>query len=148
MSIPPGRTPRGPVQVASAAVGTIFLLVAILGFVPGITTNYSHLELFGPHSEAMLLTVFNVSVVHNMVHALFGLAGLRLARTVAGARAFLIWGGTLYLALWLYGVFIPLDSRANFLPLNTADNWLHLALGLGMIGLGALLGRRGRHRMI
>jgi hypothetical protein len=32
-------------------------------------------------------------------------------------------------------------SAANFVPLNSADNWLHLALAIGMIGLGVLLAR-------
>lgn len=33
----------------------------------------------------------------------------------------------------------------NFIPVNDADNWLHLGLAVGMIGLGALLGRTQRN---
>ena len=65
-----------------------------------------------------------------------------LARTPAQARNYLIVGGAIYLVLWLYGLFIDHDSSANFVPVNSADNWLHLVLGLGMIALGAVLGRR------
>lgn len=148
MSVRSGRSTRDPVQVASAAVGTVFLLVAILGFIPGVTANYGQLGLFGHHSEAMLLGVFNVSVLHNLVHALFGVAGLLAARTAAGARGFLLWGGVIYLVLWLYGLLIPFDGPANFVPLNTADNWLHLLLGLGMIALALLLGRHARRRLV
>jgi hypothetical protein len=36
----------------------------------------------------------------------------------------------------------PHDGPANFVPVNTADNWLHLALGVGMIALGVLVGRQ------
>ena len=32
-------TKRSPLQIAALAVGAVFLLVGILGFVPGITTN-------------------------------------------------------------------------------------------------------------
>jgi hypothetical protein len=33
-------------------------------------------------------------------------------------------------------------SAANLVPVNTADDGLHLLLGLGMIALGLLTGRR------
>jgi 4-hydroxybenzoate polyprenyltransferase len=135
------RTTRDPIQVAALLVGVVFLLVGILGFVPGITTNYEQLEAAGHESTAELLGIFQVSVLHNIVHLLFGVAGLVLARTWAGARAFLIGGGVIYLVLWVYGLLIDHQSDANFVPLNDADNWLHLVLGLGMIGLGLALGR-------
>ena len=101
---------------------------------------------FASHdSMAMLLGVFQVSVLHNIVHLLFGVAGLLLSRTDAGARAYLIGGGAVYLVLWLYGLVVDEASAANFVPVNTADNWLHLLLGVGMIGLGVALSRgRGR----
>ncbi|SEH66554.1 protein of unknown function [Mycolicibacterium rutilum] len=131
-----------PVQKAALAVSAVFLLVGVLGFIPGITTNYDTMTFASHHSEALLLGLFNVSILHNIVHLLFGVAGLLLARTFSGARAYLIGGGAVYLVLWLYGLVIDHDSAANFVPLNTADNWLHLFLGLGMIALGVLLSRR------
>ena len=136
------RTGRTPIQLAALIFGAVFLLVGILGFIPGITSNYDQMMAAGHHSEAMLLGVFQVSILHNIVHLLFGIAGLLLARSVPGARNFLIWGGVIYLVLWLYGLFIDQQSAANFVPLNSADNWLHLFLGVVMIALGLLLTRR------
>jgi hypothetical protein len=138
-------TGRTSVQKAALAVGAVFLLVGILGFIPGITTNYDRLAGAGHESEALLLGIFQVSILHNIVHLLFGAAGIALARSVAGARNYLIWGGAIYLVLWLYGMFIDHESAANFVPLNTADNWLHFILGIGMIALGLLL-TRNRNR--
>ncbi|NEY33612.1 DUF4383 domain-containing protein [Streptomyces sp. PRKS01-65] len=135
-------TARTPVQQAALAVGAVFLLVGVLGFIPGITTHYDTMEFAAHHSEAKLLGVFQVSILHNLVHLAFGLAGLALARTAGQARLYLLAGGAVYLVLWLYGLIIDHDSAANFVPVNTADNWLHLVLGLGMIALGALLGRK------
>ena len=139
----PTTMTRTPIQLAALVVGAVFLLVGILGFIPGITTDYDMLTFAGHHSGAKLLGIFEVSILHNIVHLLFGIAGLILARTAATAKAFLVVGGGLiYLVLWLYGLLIDMDSAANFVPVNTADNWLHFALGAAMIALGLLLGRR------
>ena len=135
-------TAKTPIQIATLAVGAVFLLVGVLGFVPGVTTHYDSMTAAGHHSNAMLLGLFNVSVLHNVVHLLFGAAGILMARSASLARLYLIGGGAIYLALFVYGLVIDHDSAANFVPLNTADNWLHLVLGVGMIGLGVLLGSR------
>jgi hypothetical protein len=133
---------RTDVQKAATAMGAVFLLVGILGFIPGITSQYDQLSFAGHDSEALLLGIFQVSVLHNIVHLLFGAAGLAMARSVSGARSYLVVGGVIYLILWIYGLIINHDSAANFVPLNDADNWLHLFLGVVMIALGLLLTRR------
>ena len=140
-----GRAPAGNkdlLRLAARVVGAVFLLVGVLGFVPGITSDYGNLSFASHGSMAMLLGVFQVSILHNIVHLLFGVAGLALSRTDSGARAYLLGGGVVYLVLWIYGLVIDQTSSANFVPVNTADNWLHLVLGLGMIGLGVALSRR------
>jgi hypothetical protein len=128
---------RSPVQSVAALVGVVFLLVGILGFVPGITTHYGDLSFAGHDSDAKLLGIFQVSVLHNIVHLLYGIAGLVLARTADGGRTFLVGGGALYLVLWLIG----LIGAGDWIPVNTADNWLHFALGVGMVALGLVFGR-------
>lgn len=136
------RGPAGPStsdklpRTAATVVGATFLLVGVLGFVPGITTDYDQLEFAGHESGAQLLGIFDVSVLHNIVHLLFGVAGLALARTGMNAVRYLIGGGVVYLVLWLYGLLVDRHSDANFVPVDDADNWLHLFLGLGMVGLG------------
>jgi Domain of unknown function (DUF4383) len=136
---------RTNMQKAAAAVGAVFLLVGILGFVPGITSGYSSMEFAGHESNAKLLGIFEVSVLHNIVHLLFGVAGLALARAWDSARAYLIGGGAIYVVLWLYGLLIDKTSAANFVPVNRADDWLHLVLGVAMIGVGMALTRERAH---
>ena len=128
-------------QKAAAAVAVVFLLVGVLGFVPGVTTDYDTMEFAGHESEAELLGIFQVSILHNIVHLLFGAVGLAMARTWSGARTFLIGGGIVYFLLFVYGLLIDHNSDANFVPLNDADNILHLVLAIGMIGIGLALGR-------
>jgi hypothetical protein len=127
-----------PGQQAAASVGAVFLLLGLLGFMPGITAEFNSLAFAGPASGAMLLGVFQISILHNLVHLAFGVAGLRMARTLGGARRYLAASGLVYLLLWLYGVLIDLGGGENFMPVNDADNWLHVVLGAGMIALGGL----------
>ncbi|WP_278312688.1 DUF4383 domain-containing protein [Lolliginicoccus levis] len=134
-----------PVQVGAAIVGAAFLLAGIAGFIPGVTSDFDTLQFAGHESEAALLGVFQVSILHNLVHLAFGVAGLALSRTASAARMYLLGGGVIYLLLAVYGAVIDYSSEANFVPLNTADNWLHLGLGLGMLALGLLLPRLGHH---
>ena len=130
--------PGKEVRTAAKAVGAVFLLVGILGFIPGITSNYDQMSFAGHMSGAKLLGLFQVSVLHNIVHLLFGVAGLALSRATRTAFLYLVGGGVIYLVLWIYGLVVDMGSQANFVPLNTADNWLHLLLGLGMVAVGFL----------
>ena len=127
---------RSTLQTVAMLFGAVFLIVGILGFIPGITTDAPG-EFAGDESDAELLGIFRVSILHNIVHLLFGIAGLALARTWDGARTFLIGGGVVYLLLWVLG----LVGGAEWIPSNTADNWLHFGLGAAMIGAGYLLSR-------
>ena len=132
---------RTPVQNVARLVGVIFLLVGVAGFIPGITTDlYDGLEFAGDDGTAELLGLFQVSVLHNIVHLLFGIAGLALAATASGARTYLIGGGAIYLVLFLLGIV----GGGDWIPANDADNWLHLVLGVGMIGAGFVLTRENR----
>ena len=138
------RSTRSAVQIVAGIFGAVFLLVGILGFVPGITQNYDTLMFAGHHSEAALLGIFQVSVLHNIVHLLFGIVGLLALRSRALAKGYLIVGGIVYAVLWIYGLVVPMVSMGNFVPLNTADNWLHFVLSVTMIGAGVVLGRRAK----
>ena len=135
------RTGRTAVQTAAALVGAVFALVGLLGFVPGVTTSYADLSFAGHDSQAKLLGIFQVSVLHNIVHLLFGVAGLAMARARRAATTYLVGGGATYLVLWLHGLVVDKDSPANLVPVNAADDWLHFVLGVGMVGAGLALGR-------
>jgi hypothetical protein len=115
---------RTPIQVATTAVGAVFLALGLLGFVPGIVSDYDR------------------SVLHNLFHVAFGVAGLGLARTHL-AGAFLLCGGAVHLVLWFYGV-VTHGSDASVVPLNDADNWVHLGIAAVMITLGLALEPRPR----
>lgn len=113
-------------------VAVVFLLLGVLGFVPGITTGY-HALTPAHGSGAELFGIFAVSVMLNLIHVAFGLAGLVMARTFWRAKAYLFIGGALCLGLWGYGFAVHLDPAVNALSVDNSDNWLHLSLGGVMV---------------
>ncbi len=137
-----GTAPRERLPGLLAAVaGVAFLLVGMAGFVPGLTSGLDDLAVAGHTSGAELLGVFQVSVLHNVLHLALGVLGLVAARRVRRAVGYLLLGGVAYLLLWVYGLLVGHDRAANVVPLNSADNWLHLGLGLVMVAAGPLGGQ-------
>ena len=127
------------VQGAAIVVGAAFLLLGILGFTPGVTAHLDSMQLAGYRSAAVLFDIFQTSVVQNLVHVVFGVVGLLLARSYAMARTYLLVGGLVFLGLWIWGLLLDPHSVANFLPINSADNWLHLGIGTTMTVLALTL---------
>ncbi|WP_198587037.1 DUF4383 domain-containing protein [Glycomyces xiaoerkulensis] len=130
-----------PVQDAAVAVALGFVVIGALGFLPGITANYDAMEFAGPESEARLLGLFQVSVLHNIVHIGIGVIGAFLSWFLRGAVWFLLVGALAYLLLGVYGLVVPGDHPANFVPVNLADDLLHLGLGVLMLVLLATMPR-------
>jgi hypothetical protein len=125
---------RSLAQTFALLFGIAFLAAGVLGFIPGITTNLGDISFAGNDSPSELLGIFQVSVLHNIVHLLFGVAGIALARTTESAKSYLLVSGVLYVVLFLYGLIVGTGDDANFVPVNNADDWLHLVLAVGLLG--------------
>ena len=125
---------RSLAQTLALLFGIAFVGAGILGFIPGITQDLGDIKFAGNDSPAELFGIFQVSVLHNIVHLLFGVAGIALARTWDGALKYLLGAGVIYIVLFVYGLIVSDTSDANFVPINDADDWLHLVLGLALIG--------------
>jgi hypothetical protein len=130
--------------------GVVFLLVGILGFVPGA----NHMHYGDPQSENLsvggpghgyLLGLFHVNVLHNAVHLLFGVMGLAMSRTLGAARAYFRIVGVAYLLLAVMGLISAANMWNTFglVPIHGNDVWLHALLGavgvyFGFIKPGAI----------
>jgi Domain of unknown function (DUF4383) len=125
---------RSLAQTLALLFGIAFLGAGVLGFIPGITTNVGDMKFAGNDSPSELLGIFQVSILHNIVHLLFGIAGIALSRTWESARTYLLGSGVIYLVLFVYGLLIGNGDDANFVPINMADDWLHLGLGVALLG--------------
>jgi hypothetical protein len=139
---------RAPIQSAAVLVGIGFLVLGVLGFIPGVTSNYDQLKFAGHTSDAQLFGIFDTSVLHNIVYLVFGIVGIVLARTADGARTYLVGGGLVFLVLFVYGAIWHGETGSNWIPVNWADNILHLALGVGMVATGVLLSREVVRRAV
>jgi hypothetical protein len=137
----PKRPKRSQIQLGAAAFGVVFLLVGIAGFIPGITSHFMNMGFAGRESSAKLVGIFQISVLHNIVHLLFGVAGLLFSSTPLRARNYLFYGGIAYAVLFFYGIVVTYGSPANFVPFNAADNALHFALAGAMITASLVLDR-------
>jgi hypothetical protein len=117
-------------QLAALVVGAAYALIGVIGFfVTGLD------DFFGHHSDELL--GFQINPFHNLVHVVVGLAGIALARTLAGARTYGFALGIAYGAAFVYGLFAVGESW-DFLSLNWPDNVLHLVSAA--IGFAIALG--------
>jgi Domain of unknown function (DUF4383) len=137
---------RSLAQTLALVFGVAFLGVGVLGFIPGVTTNLGDIEFAGKDSPAELLGLFRVSILHNIVHLLFGVAGIALSRTEANARMYLLYSGVIYVVLFIYGLFVGSGDDANFIPVNGWDDALHGVLAVGL--LGAWFISRAEHEVV
>jgi hypothetical protein len=113
-------------KTAAILFGIVFLLVGVLGFVPGITTT-----------GQMLLGIFHVNAVHNIVHLLSGAVALITGLTsTAAARMYFRVFGIVYALVAILGFFIGNGLLLGLISNNMADTWLHVLIALVALALG------------
>jgi Domain of unknown function (DUF4383) len=120
---------RTPAQLYALLFGLTLLLAGVLGFIADSSFE------FGDGIQGDDLVVFEVNGTHNIVHIASGLLGLALAGTAAGARAYALGFGAVYLLVTIIG-FIDGEDVLGLIPVDTADNFLHLAIALTGIAAG------------
>lgn len=111
-------------KTLSTVFGAVFLLVGVLGFVPGVTTD-----------EGLLLGIFQVSPLHNMIHILSGVAALLAAKTEDYAQLYFRVFGAVYAVVALVGL-VQGDTVLGLIDVNMADNLLHVVLAVALLGVG------------
>ncbi|SDD18425.1 DUF4383 domain-containing protein [Glycomyces harbinensis] len=126
-------------QVGATVIGWTFLLLGVAGFVPALTPGFSSITFAGTDSGAELFGVFAVSILGNLVHLAAGVLGLVMSWMVTASRRYLLVGGVLFALLGLYGILADAIGDGGFLPSNVWTGVLHLALGVLMIVLAAVL---------
>jgi uncharacterized membrane protein HdeD (DUF308 family) len=125
-------------RLLAMVLGWVLLLVGVIGFIPGITTNGPGPTTGHGTPPAQALGLFEVNVVHSLVHTLSGIFLLIGAYAAGGinARMYNIILGVVYLVVFLAG-FVP--AIADALAINAMDAGLHIVLGVVLLAVPFLV---------
>lgn len=109
-------------QKIAKIVGTIFVLIGILGFIPSVT------------SGGYLFGIFMVSTTHNIIHLLTGIIACMSAKSASGAKKYFVIFGIIYLLVAILG-FMG-ESVLGLITVNSADNILYIVIAIIFLALG------------
>jgi Domain of unknown function (DUF4383) len=126
---------RTTVQMVALLFGAIYLAAGVLGFLPFLGGSYTM-------TNSALLGLFNINLLHNLVHIVIGIAGLAAAATLANSRMYCQVVGVVLLLLGVLGVFVA--NPLGLLYIGGLDIALHLVSGavLAYFGFAATVSAR------
>ena len=122
-------------QVAALVFGAIYLAVGIIGFLPFLGGSVTM-------TNSKLLGLFNINLLHNLVHVVIGIAGLAAVTSLPNARRFCQVVGVILLLLGVIGAVLP--NPLGLLYIGELDVPLHLVTGavLAYFGFAASVSTR------
>jgi hypothetical protein len=110
-------------RIVAAVFGVVYLAAGIAGF-------FLASPIFG---------LFEVNVLHNIVHLVLGAILLWGMMNTASAVLANRWVGVVLLVLGVLGIFVT--NPLNLVPIGDKDVWLHLGSGIILLGV-SLMGAR------
>lgn len=113
-------------------VGVVFLLVGVLGFVPGVTND-----------QDLLLGIFLVGTLQNLIHIVGGIAAFISSKTEDYAQLYFRIFGVVYAVVALAGI-VQGDTVLGLFDVNAAENILHVVLAIAFLAIGFGLPKSGQ----
>lgn len=108
------------IKTLATVFGVVFLLIGVLGFIPGITND-----------SQMLLGIFHVNAVHNIIHLLSGALALYAGMSSgSAAKMYFRIFGIVYLLVAILGFVYGDKDILGFISSNMADTWLHVVIAV------------------
>jgi len=128
---------RSTVQAAALAFGVIYLVAGVLGFIPSLGGSDTQ-------TDRALFGIFQVNLLHNLVHVVIGIGGLAATSSLANSRTFCQVVGVILLLLGVIGIFAA--NPLGLLYIGQVDIGLHLVSGavLAYFGFAAPVSTRSR----
>lgn len=116
------------VQKLAWVFAGVFIVLGILGYVPGVT------------ADGHLLGIFEVDPVHNIIHLVSGLIFAFAAWSSAQYSRYAFIGfGIVYALVTIVG-FLQGDTVLGLFGVNMADNVLHLVIAAAALAVGFGMG--------
>ena len=113
------------IKTMAVLFGVVFLIIGVLGFVPGVTDGH------------MLLGIFHVNAAHNVVHLLSGAVALFCGMSsISASRMYFRIFGVIYGLVAVMGFMVGDGMLLGLISNNTADTWLHVGISAVSLLLG------------
>jgi hypothetical protein len=117
----------------SLGLGIAYLLIGVLGFIPGITQPST------APGQGLLLGIFAVNTIHNLAHLVLGAALVWAARTGENVRMVNRGLAAVFAVLVVGSLVAPIVEGV---AINPPDTGLHLASLLVTAAVGFMAARR------
>jgi hypothetical protein len=117
----------------SLELGIAYLLIGVLGFIPGITQPST------APGQGLLLGIFAVNTIHNLAHLVLGAALVWAARTGENVRMVNRGLAAVFAVLVVGSLVAPIVEGV---AINPPDTGLHLASLLVTAAVGFMAARR------
>jgi hypothetical protein len=118
----------------SLALGIAYLLIGVLGFIPGITVPNGAVP-----GQGLLLGIFAVNTIHNIAHLVLGTALVWAATTGNNVRMVCRGLAVVFAILVVGSLVAPIVEGV---AINAPDTGLHLASLLVTAAIGFMAPRR------
>jgi hypothetical protein len=118
----------------SLVVGVVYLLVGVLGFIPGITVPNATAP-----GQGLLLGIFAVNTIHNLAHLILGAALVYAGTSAVNVRMVNRVLAAVFAILVVGSVIAPIVEGV---AINPPDTGLHLASLLVTAAIGFMTQRR------
>lgn len=127
---------RTPVQQLASRVAGVFLVLGVLGCVPGVTTHLDDVPLIGPGGAAML-GLLPVTLAGDVAHLAAATAGALAASRPSWARDYVRWVGAVYSLLCLRSIAVG-TAVSNPYVGGDAGLWAAVAGGVLVLVRGVV----------
>ena len=110
--------------------GIAFLAVGIFGLIPGtLQPPPAGHDLAVDSMHGRALGLFEVNILHTLVHLLFGIWGLLAYRSWDAAKTYAKAVAVIYVVFAVMGLLpAPISTTFGLVPLHGNDVWLHILL--------------------
>ncbi|HYO07593.1 MAG TPA: DUF4383 domain-containing protein [Tepidisphaeraceae bacterium] len=129
-------------------LGIMFLLIGVMGFIPGLVTHDMPTGTtdVGSHADhGRLLGLFPVNTMHNLVHLAFGAWGVIAYRRWDASRTYARATAIIYGLLAIMGLIPNFNTMFGMVPLHGHDVWLHAAIAAAAAYFGFATSRDPAH---